>query len=699
MPHELRQTDAYIDDIDHLPVEIKENLLSKTHKHLEDNPKHPGLDSHPFEGIKKKQIWRSDVNDKYRIVWWYEPGNVIVLWRVGIHAMIDSLEGTSKFPVVNRPKDIEVSQIHTKESKHFDYQQGSKNPAIFENFPSTHLRMLGVPEKFVHSVQKITDFQAIYDIGLPEYSLRILESVYTSTDWSFDSLTDTRYIFYRANADQLEDYCKGKVKQLMLDLAPEQQKLVDYKTTGPTLIKGVAGSGKTTIGIYRAISQAKQQGLFGKGTILFLTYSETLKRVVEQMFDELNRRDLKEVQKESFVVSTVRDWAQKYLIEKTDRVLVGKGQDKDLLKKAFWEVKRKFPSNPMANRKTDFFGDEISQVIKGRGVGDWDEYKNLRRHGRIKGLLESSRQFVWSVYLEYQRLLQSAKLLDYVDVSTEALKFLQQSQSFDAYREVIVDEAQDLYPVDLRLVTAIAGGKNASGLVLLADPKQSIYYKGIPWKDGGIEIEGRRVFKLEKNFRNTKQILEAAWSLVSADISNFPEDELIHPSASDKPGRIPELIRCSLPDQEINFVIETILELSEKQIYAPGDIAVLARLNDDVSKLKNRLAIKSIPSVHFRDNHFQMFENEVKVITINSAKGLEFPVVIILGVNEGALPRDLSRDDPDDLEMNMRKERQLLYVGMTRAAERLYITCTKTNPSRFLRDVNPDLIRVTEFQG
>ena len=48
MPHELRQTDAFIDDIDHLPVEIKENLLSKTHKHLEDNPKHPGLDFPPF---------------------------------------------------------------------------------------------------------------------------------------------------------------------------------------------------------------------------------------------------------------------------------------------------------------------------------------------------------------------------------------------------------------------------------------------------------------------------------------------------------------------------------------------------------------------------------------------------------------------------------------------------------------------------
>ena len=158
------------------------------------------------------------------------------------------------------------------------------------------------------------------------------------------------------------------------------------------------------------------------------------------------------------------------------------------------------------------------------------------------------------------------------------------------------------------------------------------------------------------------------------------------------------MIRCSSPDHEINFVIETILELSEKQIYSPGDVAVLARFNDDVSKLQNRLALKSIPSVHFRDNHFQVFENEVKVITINSAKGLEFPVVIVMGVNEGALPRDLSKDDLDDLEMNLRRERQLLYVGMTRAAERLYITSTKTKQSRFLRDVNPDLVRVTEYQ-
>ena len=150
--------------------------------------------------------------------------------------------------------------------------------------------------------------------------------------------------------------------------------------------------------------------------------------------------------------------------------------------------------------------------------------------------------------------------------------------------------------------------------------------------------------------------------------------------------------------QNKKIATDKILEMVEKQIYRPGDIAILTRINDKVSKIQSRLITKNIPCAHFRDNNFQVFENEVKVITINSAKGLEFPVVFLVDLNEGALPRKLSQDDPD-FEMNMRKERQLMYVGMTRAAERLYLTCSKTSPSRFLRDMNSDLIRVTEYRG
>jgi DNA helicase-2/ATP-dependent DNA helicase PcrA len=88
----------------------------------------------------------------------------------------------------------------------------------------------------------------------------------------------------------------------------------------------------------------------------------------------------------------------------------------------------------------------------------------------------------------------------------------------------------------------------------------------------------------------------------------------------------------------------------------------------------------------------------VTLITLHSAKGLEFPVVFMTAMEEGVLPHVRSFDDPAQLE----EERRLCYVGMTRAKERLYLLrafrrygmgASQHNPaSRFLRDVPPELL-------
>ena len=89
----------------------------------------------------------------------------------------------------------------------------------------------------------------------------------------------------------------------------------------------------------------------------------------------------------------------------------------------------------------------------------------------------------------------------------------------------------------------------------------------------------------------------------------------------------------------------------------------------------------------------------VTFITLHQAKGLEFPVVFIAGMEEGVLPHNRSFDDPDQME----EERRLAYVGVTRAEERLYLMRAYrrssmgrrgTNPpSRFLDDIPPELTR------
>mgnify|MGYP004554090777 FL=1 len=91
-------------------------------------------------------------------------------------------------------------------------------------------------------------------------------------------------------------------------------------------------------------------------------------------------------------------------------------------------------------------------------------------------------------------------------------------------------------------------------------------------------------------------------------------------------------------------------------------------------------------------------EETVTLMTLHSAKGLEFPVVFLVGMEEGIFPGYKSISEPKELE----EERRLCYVGITRAKEQLYLTCSKQrtifgstsyNPvSRFLKEIPEELL-------
>ena len=91
-------------------------------------------------------------------------------------------------------------------------------------------------------------------------------------------------------------------------------------------------------------------------------------------------------------------------------------------------------------------------------------------------------------------------------------------------------------------------------------------------------------------------------------------------------------------------------------------------------------------------------EESVTLMTLHSAKGLEFPVVFLVGMEEGIFPGFRSMGEPQELE----EERRLCYVGITRAKKQLYLTCSKKRtvfgstscnmPSRFIDEIPQDLL-------
>ena len=99
------------------------------------------------------------------------------------------------------------------------------------------------------------------------------------------------------------------------------------------------------------------------------------------------------------------------------------------------------------------------------------------------------------------------------------------------------------------------------------------------------------------------------------------------------------------------------------------------------------------------DNQAEAYEDSVQLMTMHSAKGLEFPIVFIGGVEEGLFPHSMSADDPERLE----EERRLCYVGMTRAMQQLTLSHAESRrlhgsdtyplPSRFLREIPPEVIQ------
>jgi hypothetical protein len=245
------------------------------------------------------------------------------------------------------------------------------------------------------------------------------------------------------------------------------------------------------------------------------------------------------------------------------------------------------------------------------------------------------------------------------------------------YGAVLIDEAHDFEPEWLKLIVRMVDPDTNSILVLYDDAQrinQSKSRLSFSFADVGIQARGRTTI-LKLNYRNTAQVMNLACRFAREVLSAKEADDdgipLLVPETVGRRGVAPKIWRFLDADRELSHVAA---ELRSFRLDGTPwkHMAVLFRTNQQGERIAQHLARARVPvSLERRINPA---EDTVKLLTLHSSKGLEFPVVIIPFLNSMPyMPEDISG------------EAKLLYVGMTRAMD--YLVLTHHGNSRFVAEV------------
>jgi superfamily I DNA/RNA helicase len=237
------------------------------------------------------------------------------------------------------------------------------------------------------------------------------------------------------------------------------------------------------------------------------------------------------------------------------------------------------------------------------------------------------------------------------------------------YQAILIDEGHDFQPAWLKLVTQMVD-PNTNSLLLLYDDAQSIYERGrskqFSFRSVGIQAQGRTTI-LKINYRNSKQILDTA-SQIAAEFlhaEDTGEDSVprVHPISCGKEGHAPLIIRLPSLRHEATQVAD-LLAGAHQQGHGWGDMAVLCRHHHEIEQCAAALQLRRLPyQVRRSAGSYDPMADTIKVMTMHVSKGLEFPVVALVGV--GGMPGEKHEES---------EEARLFYVAATRATHALYIT-------------------------
>ena len=472
--------------------------------------------------------------------------------------------------------------------------------------------------------------------------------------------------------DDFRRFYDGTLTQFLLQLDPEQQRFVDWARdgSGPTLVKGGPGTGKSIIALYRVrslIAALRARGV-AQPRILVTSYTNTLVEASRQLLAELLGTD-----RDLVTVTTVDKLIWNLLAAAgalPRKLLSDAGQARGPIVQARERLQRGVPEDrqaaeALATLSLDFLLDEIDQVIVAREHHDLDRYLAENRAGRGVRLTATQRRAVWRLYEEREAITRNTGAMTFSQQRRRALELVRERDAPPPFDGVVIDEAQDLEPTAIRLLVALC--RSSDRLFLTADPNQAIYGSGFRWADVHEDLQFRgRTGVLRKNYRSTRQIMGAAERyLAGAELESSDG-----PAECPREGALPMVRVAASREAETIHIVDFLRGATRELRVGLGGCAVLVPSRQAGFEMVQRLTACGLAAKYMERQEIDLDLPVVKVMTRHAAKGLEFPVVAVT-----ALParRPAHGATDEQLEDARRVERRIDYVAMTRAMDRLLV--------------------------
>jgi hypothetical protein len=496
-----------------------------------------------------------------------------------------------------------------------------------------------------------------------------------------------------AYAEGLARFMKtARYRDWMTFMHPDQEKVANEDFDGPAKLVGVSGSGKTCVVVRRAIRLAEK---YATERVLVVTINRALATLIGELISECapgalrKRIDVKPL----FVLC--RDLALGFDPSGDRRytdVTWKAGEHVDEIWQEYYRCENNNFDAKVFHTVHDsllargwsaerYLREEVDWLRSALKPRDRAAYIDIDRKGRTVQVSKAFRQLILVGTAGWEEKMDVVGVTDALGLAQAVARNLGNVRP--TYRCALVDEVQDFGNVELEIVRAVVPpGEN--DLFLCGDAAQAVTSKHQSLAAIGVKIPSSRARRLSQNYRNSRDVLDAAHEVllqnITPELIDREDFEVLDPEYSTYTAATPLLLSAKGVEDEIKGAFAVAKEKVAETPNAKVCVAVCGYTLVELTRFGKSIGIQTL------DGSISLDDGAIFLSDLEQTKGFEFDMVCVINCSAGILP---DRAGPEEERF---RDLARLYVAMTRAKTDLVVSWSGAE-SPFFADVGDKMLR------